>query len=189
MKCPGPGVVPNRIRTSRLLTSLPHQPTCLESCKRSRRPAPIANARRAAVSSYGMTGTNVHAIRYVSRHRCRPRTGATRYHPGHPVSTALRCAVGRSGRAVADRRAVGWAPADLAHTWPRRRTPAGAQSPYWPPPPRSDRAWSHRRTPPTRTRRPRSGLRVLRARLAMVGIRLRYHRNRYSPPPSPRSNH
>lgn len=106
------------------------------------------NARRAAVSSYGMTGTNVHAIVEQAPVPA-PESGAPGDTPATPgIDGALLFALSASSqdalRQTAARLAGGSTPKDPS--WRRRiwptPWPAGADTgrcapPYWPPPPRS----------------------------------------------------
>ncbi len=191
------GVVP-RICTSRpCLTSLPGSNLFVPQELHSGPGADQETPRRAAVSSYGVTGTNVRI--------CRAGTGASpriqcARHPHAPVSTARCCS--RCRPALQGMR-CGRPP-----HWPVGRRPgpelAPADGPTWP----AGATPVHRRTGrhhrgltealrevaageplPTavgRVTRTTSG--CSRARLAMGGPGRRAAGHQYSPPLSPRSN-
>ncbi|CKV68104.1 Uncharacterised protein [Mycobacterium tuberculosis] len=151
-------------------------------------------ARRRSRNAPARGGAVVwHDGHQCARH-CRAGTGAsprircTRRHPGHTRyrrRAAVRAVGQLAGRAAADRRAAGrlgrrprtraGAGGSGLHPGPPARTPAGAHRRTGRHHRGADRGAAgsrHRRTPlPTRgrPRRPRTGLGVLRARLAMGG--------------------
>ncbi|AMC50337.1 polyketide synthase [Mycobacterium tuberculosis variant bovis BCG] len=144
------GVVPQNLH----FTALPDKLAAIETnlfVPQEITPWPGADQetpRRAAVSSYGMTGTNVHAIVEQAPvpapnpvHQATPRP--------HPVSTARCCSRCRPARRTrCGRPPRGWPigstpkdPSWRRRIWPTP-WPAGADTgrcapPYWPPPPRS----------------------------------------------------
>lgn len=106
------------------------------------------NAPARGVSSYGMTGTNVHAIVEQAPVPA-PESGAPGDTPATPgIDGALLFALSASSQDALRQtaaRLADWvdaqgpelAPADLAYTLARRRGHRPCAPPYWPPPPRS----------------------------------------------------
>ncbi len=144
------GVVPQNLH----FTALPDKLAAIETnlfVPQEITPWPGADQetpRRAAVSSYGMTGTNVHAIVEQAPVPA-PESGAPGDTPATPgIDGALLFALSASSQDALRQtaaRLADWvdaqgpelAPADLAYTLARRRGHRPCAPPYWPPPPRS----------------------------------------------------